>query len=221
MIDEADKKYELKDPALSSSFKNVEEPEGYSYKPQNPLAGLGGLNLGQNPNGKSYFSTLTSLAIRSPSRAPDYLNYEPAGRGWSGRMFLTVGTAYLASICIGGTYGFFEGLRTSPSRKFNIRLNSVLNKMGRRGSRFGNAVGCLCLMFSLSDAFLEGQLETDRFFDRMTTNRTIGEYGTPIMAGMITGGLYKSTRGPKTMLMATLVGGCFAVAAESMRRVVA
>lgn len=157
------------------------------------------------------------LAI--PPKGPDYLNYDIAGRGWTERTSLNVGTTYLIGMGVGGTYGFLEGLRTSPSRKFNIRLNTVLNKMGKRGSAVGNAVGCLALIFSVSNVFCDKMLDTDRFFDSVIkSNRTIASYGTPLVAGIVTGALYKSTMGPKTMFVAAILGGGFAIVVDSTRR---
>ena len=192
---------ELKDPAFDKSFGSFEEPQGYSYKPQNPLAGLNDLRGG-----------------RVAAKTPEYLNYDIQGRGWSERTFLNVGTMYLAGITLGGGYGFFEGLNLSPSTKFNIRLNTILNRMARRGSKLGNAVGCVTLIYSLSDAFFERQLETDRLFERMISNRTFSELGTPLLAGAFTGLFYRSTSGSKTMVAATLVGAVAALGVESIRK---
>ncbi|KAF9338211.1 Mitochondrial import inner membrane translocase subunit tim23, partial [Linnemannia elongata] len=46
-------------------------------------------------------------------------------------------------LTLGGAYGFFEGLRSSPSPAFKIRLNTVLNGMTRRGPFIGNSAGVL------------------------------------------------------------------------------
>ena len=53
----------------------------------------------------------------------------------------------LLGLGLGGTYGVAEGLKNAPKKKFKIRLNSVLNACGRRGSRVGNAVGVLGVYF--------------------------------------------------------------------------
>lgn len=36
-----------------------------------------------------------------------------------------------------------EGLRTSQGERRRIRINSVLNSMGRRGPGWGNSLGCV------------------------------------------------------------------------------
>lgn len=44
---------------------------------------------------------------------------------------------------MGGAFGFYEGLRSSPSPAFKIRLNTVLNGMTRRGPFIGNSAGVM------------------------------------------------------------------------------
>ena len=49
----------------------------------------------------------------------------------------------------GGLYGLREGLTNTPSSRFKVKLNSVLNHCGRHGSRAGNVLGVMSVMFSL------------------------------------------------------------------------
>jgi len=49
----------------------------------------------------------------------------------------------LLGLSVGGAYGFYEGLRSSPSPALKIRLNTVLNSMTRRGPFIGNSAGVL------------------------------------------------------------------------------
>lgn len=49
----------------------------------------------------------------------------------------------LAGLTTGGSYGLVEGLRTSQGERRRIRINSVLNSMGRRGPGWGNSLGCV------------------------------------------------------------------------------
>ena len=44
---------------------------------------------------------------------------------------------------MGGAFGFYEGLRSSPSPALKIRLNTVLNSMTRRGPFIGNSAGVM------------------------------------------------------------------------------
>ena len=74
-------------------------------------------------------------------KSPEYLAYNIKGRSWNENMIYSVGSTYLLGVIFGGSYGVVDGFRNAPSNKFNIRLNSVLNKGGRGGSRAGNALG--------------------------------------------------------------------------------
>ena len=49
----------------------------------------------------------------------------------------------LAGLSTGGTYGLFEGLRGSVGERRRIRINGVLNHVGRFGPGWGNSLGCL------------------------------------------------------------------------------
>lgn len=115
----------------------------------------------------------------------DYLDINIKGRSNSQKLLYNTGTLYLAGILGGGAYGITEGLRNAPSHKFKIRLNSVLNASGKRGSRSGNALGVLALFYSSFDAAAD-HFEVDRFlgdFDQVL----------PVLSGAATGALYKCT----------------------------
>ena len=66
--------------------------------------------------------------------------------------------ALVPGLAVGGVAGAGTGLRNAPSGHFRIRLNSVLNHMGRTGARLGNggAVSgehasvtvCVCVVWS-------------------------------------------------------------------------
>jgi mitochondrial import inner membrane translocase subunit TIM23 len=111
---------------------------------------------------------------------------------------------YLIGIVLGGSFGFVEGFRTAPSTKFNIRLNSILNRSGRRGSRLGNALGSVSFLYSL----LEGATEYSRL-DRYIPGNS-AEWATPILCATMTGMIYKSTQGPKTVAVAGGLGAALA-----------
>jgi Tim17/Tim22/Tim23/Pmp24 family len=95
---------------------------------------------------------------------PDYLDYDPKGRGIV-TMFANAGCAYLLGITGGGMYGFKSGLQATPSTRFRVQLNSVLNHCGRYGSRAGNTMGVFAVLYS----FYEGMADQVR---TRTTNST-------------------------------------------------
>jgi import inner membrane translocase subunit TIM23 len=89
-------------------------------------------------------------ALGVPRKAqPDYLDYDTGGRGIVVTMFANAGLSYTLGIVGGGLYGLREGLANTPSSRFKVKLNSVLNHCGRHGSRAGNVFGVLSIMYSL------------------------------------------------------------------------
>jgi import inner membrane translocase subunit TIM23 len=91
-------------------------------------------------------------ALGVPSRLeaqPDYLDYDVKGRGVVTTMFANTGVSYLFGIFAGGLYGLREGLIHTPSHRFRVKLNSVLNHCSRHGSRVGNLLGVLSVYYSL------------------------------------------------------------------------
>ncbi|CCI48673.1 hypothetical protein ABG067_006206 [Albugo candida] len=127
----------------------------------------------------------------------DYLEYDKAGRPFMELVQTSCGSAYFTGIFGGGLYGAAQGLRKAPSPKFKIRLNSVMNQAALRGSKAGNALGCLALIYKGFEQ-LADTIELERVvkYDQVT----------PILASAATGLFYKSTAGPKAMVLASAIG---------------
>ena len=83
------------------------------------------------------------------AQQPDYLDYDQKGRGLVVTMFANSGVCYLLGIAGGGLYGFQKGLSSTPSSKFRVQVNSILNHCGRYGSRAGNTLGVFAVLYSL------------------------------------------------------------------------
>ncbi|KAG0247738.1 Mitochondrial import inner membrane translocase subunit tim23 [Mortierella polycephala] len=164
-----------------SSFLNT------TYDPSrlHPMAGLGGgldyLNL--EDDGGALPSTQGGGILPS--------------RGWSDDLTYGTGLTYMTGLSLGGAFGFYEGLRSSPSPAVKIRLNTVLNSMTRRGPFIGNSAGIMALMYNgINGAISKGR----GHYDPMNS----------IAAGALTGALFKSTAGLRA---AGSAGGVCAVLA--------
>ncbi|KAG0225760.1 Mitochondrial import inner membrane translocase subunit tim23 [Actinomortierella wolfii] len=128
-------------------------------------------------------------------------------RSWTDDMTYGTGMTYITGLSLGGAYGFFEGLRSSPSPAFRIRLNTVLNSMTRRGPFIGNSAGVLALMYN-------------------GINSSIGSargHHDPlnsVAAGALTGAIFKSTAGIRAAGTAAgvcaVVAGLWSVAREKL-----
>jgi import inner membrane translocase subunit TIM23 len=142
-----------------------------------PLAGLNQQTLDYLSLDESQLSDLPGSRSLLPSR------------GWSDDLCYGTGVTYLSALTIGGTWGLIEGLNRAPaSAPPKLRLNSVLNSVTRRGPFLGNSAGVVAMVYN-------------------GFNSTIGYYrgrhdaANSIVAGALSGMLFKSTRGVKPMMI--------------------
>src|SRR5436190_5392499 len=151
-----------------------------------PLAGLNQQTLDYLSLDDSALSDLPGSQSALPSR------------GWSDDLCYGTGVTYLTALSMGGAWGLAEGLRRSPvSAPPKLRLNSVLNAVTRRGPFLGNSAGVIAMVYN-------------------GVNSTIGHFRgkhdsvNSVVAGAISGMLFKSTRGIRPMMIS---GGLVASAA--------
>ncbi|KAF9279502.1 Mitochondrial import inner membrane translocase subunit tim23 [Mortierella alpina] len=191
-----------------SQHTNIEEEESFApiysaqedFNPQDTVSSF--LNTEYDP------SRLHPLA--GLGRGLDYINLEDdsgplpgtqggimPSRGWSDDLTYGTGLTYITGLSMGGAFGFYEGLRSSPSPALKIRLNTVLNSMTRRGPFIGNSAGVMALMYN----GIGGALGKARgHHDPLNS----------VAAGALTGALFKSTAGLRA---AGSAGGVCAVLA--------
>ena len=86
---------------------------------------------------------------------PDYLDYDQKGRGTMQTTFTNAGISYLLGVTLGGLYGLREGLAKTPSSRWKVKLNSVLNHCGRHGSGAGNMLGATAVLYSLYEGIAD------------------------------------------------------------------
>lgn len=157
-----------------SSFLNT--PGVFDAGALHPLAGL-------NQDTLDYLSLEESTLADLPgghSALPS--------RGWSDDLCYGTGLTYLSALTIGGAWGLAEGLsRTPASAPPKLRLNAALNAVTRRGPFLGNSAAVIAMVYN-------------------GVNSTIGYYrgkhdaANSITAGLLSGMLFKSTRGIKPMM---------------------
>ena len=89
-----------------------------------------------------------------------------------------------------------------PNSRFKVKVNALLNHSGRYGSRVGNAVGCVALLYS----FFEGAAE--KLDVEQVTYPLIGNSPviTPAIGGLLSGLAYKSTAGPRVAALSGTIG---------------
>uniref|UniRef100_A0A7S1Y156 Mitochondrial import inner membrane translocase subunit TIM23 n=1 Tax=Grammatophora oceanica TaxID=210454 RepID=A0A7S1Y156_9STRA len=137
-------------------------------------------------------------ALGVPTQQPDYLDYDQKGRGIIVTMFANAGMSYLMGTFAGGAYGLREGFLHSPSQRFRVKLNSILNHCGRHGSRWGNALGVVSILYSIYEGTADNY-EIDRYTGPV-------QPAAPGVAAFLTGATYYASAGPRVAALAGTIG---------------
>ncbi|KAJ6113996.1 Mitochondrial import inner membrane translocase subunit tim23 [Penicillium sp. IBT 18751x] len=197
---------------------------------------LGGRKEGQAPsafdasNAQDATSFLSEVSIDPTQLHPlaglnqdtlDYLTLEDSAldqlpgsrsvlpsRGWSDDLCYGAGTTYLAALTIGGAWGLAEGLNKTPSTAPpKIRLNGVLNSVTRRGPFLGNSAGVVAMVYN-------------GFNSAIGYARGKHDSANSVVAGALSGMLFKSTRGLKPMMISggivASIAGAWAVTRKAL-----
>ena len=161
-------------PDTSSFLGNVSLPDASQL---HPLAGLNQQTLDYLSLDESTLSDLPGAKSILPSR------------GWSDDLCYGTGVTYLTALSTGAAWGLIEGLNRVPaSAPPRLRINGVLNSITRRGPFFGNSAGVVAMTYN-------------------GINSTMGYYrgrhdaANSVVAGALSGMVFKSTRGIKPMLI--------------------
>ena len=185
----------LQDSAAGLSYNNVSSedvgsfmstPGAFDASALHPLAGL-------NQDTLDYL-TLDDSALTD---LPNNNSFLPS-RGWSDDLCYGAGVAYLGALTMGGVWGLAEGLNRLPATAPpKLRLNSVLNAVTRRGPFLGNSAGVVAMMYN-------------------GFNSTIGYYrgkhdwANSVTAGVISGMIFKSSRGLRPAMVSGGIVGSLA-----------
>ncbi|KAI0453228.1 Tim17/Tim22/Tim23/Pmp24 family-domain-containing protein [Xylaria acuta] len=160
-----------------------------------PLAGLNKENLEYLSLEDSALTNLPGAHTAIPSR------------GFSDDLCYGTGITYLTALAIGGTWGLQEGLRKSAGQPPKLRLNSVLNSITRRGPFLGNSAGVVAITYNCTNSligYVRGQHDA----------------ANTIVAGALSGMVFRSTRGVRQMMISGGVVGSIAAAWAVTKRVI-
>ncbi|CAK7566972.1 MAG: Mitochondrial import inner membrane translocase subunit tim23 [Sporothrix epigloea] len=158
-----------------------------------PLAGLNKETLEYISMEDSALSDLPGSQSALPSR------------GFTDDLCYGAGITYLTALTIGGAWGLQEGLRRSAGQPPKLRLNSVLNAVTRRGPFLGNSAGVVAITYNCINSFI-GNL------------RGRHDAANSVVAGGLSGMLFKSTRGVRPMLISGGIVASVAAAWTVTRR---
>lgn len=175
----------------------IQDPSQFVIDPAalHPLAGLSQDTL-------EYF-TLEDSAL---SDLPGSRSVLPS-RGWSDDLCYGTGVCYLSALTMGGAWGLAEGLQKNPaSMPPRLRLNGVLNAVTRRGPFLGNSAGVVALVYNGINSII---------------GATRGKHDATnsIVAGALSGALFKSTKGVRPMMISSGIVASMAGSWALLRKV--
>ncbi|KAF2443265.1 mitochondrial import inner membrane translocase subunit tim23 [Karstenula rhodostoma CBS 690.94] len=168
-------------PAPFDPSTAIQQPSDFILDPTqlHPLAGLNQDTLDYLQLEDSVLSDLPGSQSALPSR------------GWSDDLCYGTGISYLSALTVGGAWGLAEGLQKNPaSMPPRLRINGVLNAVTRRGPFLGNSAGVVAMVYN-------------------GINSTIGYYRgkhdttNSVLAGALSGAVFKSTRGVRPMAISS------------------
>jgi mitochondrial import inner membrane translocase subunit TIM23 len=134
--------------------------------------------------------------MQGGQRNNHFLEYQMAHeKSFSEKLCFRTGVLYGSGLILGGSWGLVGGLRDGQGASRKLLINSILNNCGRRGSLIGNKAGVL----GLSYTFAEGILS----FAKEDTS----DVASGVIAGAITGGLFRASAGVRVAGMAAVAGG--------------
>lgn len=140
-------------------------------------------------------------ATRSPSLdyvfSDDYKTFRK--KSSTEQLTYLAGSAYLLGALVGGSHGALTAMRESRGKVAKLRLNAVLNGVGKRGALLANAGGVLALAFSLAESAVYN----------WRSDEDVWNYA---LAGAVAGGVFKSTAGKKVAGVWMLGGAVMGVA---------
>ena len=127
------------------------------------------------------------------------------GYDFGDRLTFTVGSSYIVGTCVvdaGSLIGLARGLYLGFPKNFNIPkkliLNNFFNALGKESSRYGNNFAAAGLLYHLVASSLNKGFE-----DEMSEMSNLQKN---MFAGAITGGIFKSLRGPVGFAVGSTLG---------------
>jgi inner membrane translocase subunit Tim23 len=165
-----------------------------TYAPT-PATSLGGRGLGFGAGVPGMLRSSRDTPLKAEFLFPEHAKKQ---RSFTEKLCYGTGVSYLAGQAVGGTWGFVEFLRGPSYTSPRLRLNGFLNALTRRGPFVANSVGVLALGYNFcNEAARQARGGTE-------------DSANHVVAGIVTGALFKSTAGMRKMALAAGLGGTLA-----------
>jgi mitochondrial import inner membrane translocase subunit TIM23 len=115
--------------------------------------------------------------------SPEYLFEEESlaqRRSWGENLTFYTGLSYLGGSVAGGSVGYRRATSaTEPGDSFKIHTNQILNSCGQDGSRLGNRIGVIGLLFAGMESGMIALRDTDDWINT-------------VVAGLGTGAVFRA-----------------------------
>ena len=132
------------------------------------------------------------LSQRPAPRKED-LYLKGYGRQFGEKMTYSLGLSYGLGILAGGTYGLFHGLSKGGATT-KLRVNSILNSCSTKGPNLANQAAIMTMFYvGFNNLFSWVRGEEDIY--------------NAVSAGSLSGALYKSSSGIKSVAKHSVLGG--------------
>ena len=116
------------------------------------------------------------------------------------KMASVIGPSYTAAFFVGGALGLTQLPPPKARRTYRLLINNYLNNIGKTSARFGNNVGGAIFMY-----LLVGKTINFVFQEEL---EGASEPTKSALFGAVTGAIYKSTRGVRPVVLASILGAC-------------
>lgn len=154
-------------------------------------------------------------AFRLPQQ-PEFLFEEEAAvrrRGWGENLQFYTGLGYITGAGSGVAAGGYRFLTTKPTfqgpETMKLKANRMLNSVGMYARPLANGCGIVGLYYATADSFIYSKLDQNGLPDSLSS----------VLAGAVTGALFRSPRGPRQALVAGAVGAVAGTGLLAVRKV--
>lgn len=141
--------------------------------------------------------TEEKFTLRSKQKTSDNLYIEGYGKRWGEKLTFTVGITYFVAATYGLVMGVYLGNKAAAKHR-QLRSYHVMTTIGKTATRYGNASAAASLLYCLTGKSIDLIFEEEL--------QDVGQNVRNIVAGGVTGLLYKSTKGLRPMAIGSLTG---------------
>eukprot|EP00347_Sterkiella_histriomuscorum_P008054 403346550 len=164
--------------------------------------GSSGMNFGGIPahmddNQKIVISGQRTGRQQQQSQQDLVLHRDHAGM-FAEKMASVIGPSYVGAFFLGSFVGLTQIPPPQARRTYRLLINNYLNNIGKTSSRYGNNVGAAVFLYLIVGKSMNFVMQEEL--------EGVSEEARSALFGAMTGAIYKSTRGIRPIVFASLLG---------------